>query len=63
MVNIPTQWTNHGFMMRYEQIVKESDTYFEAYHKTEAEHEKLFGHKRYKNFESFRATRTQMIKR
>jgi citrate synthase len=61
MAYIPSQWTTEGFMQRYEELVKESRTYFDAYTNAEREHINLFGHPRYKNYDSFRMTRNQLI--
>lgn len=61
MTHIPTQWTTEGFMMRYDDNLKESKTYLEAYKKTEEEHKELFGRARYKSYDSFRMTKNQSI--
>lgn len=61
MTRIPSQWTTEGFIQRYEELLPVTDTYLAAYRATEKEHEELFGRPRYKNYDAFRMTRTQML--
>ena len=63
---IDSQWTAEGFNRRFEEIMKEGKnndmTYFQAYYQTETEHLTKFKKHRYKNYDSFRQTRLQLIK-
>ena len=52
-----------GFDERFWKHAKESKTYIEAYEKTEMEHEKHFGKRRYSDYNRFRNCRDRRIKR
>lgn len=48
-------------MQRFEELLQESKTYLDAYQRTEAEHQTLFGRIRYKSYDAFRMTRKQLL--
>ena len=52
-----------GFDERFWKYAKESKTYLEAYEKTEIEHNKYFGKRRYSDYNSYRNCRDKRIKR
>ena len=54
--------TPKGFDERFWKHAKESKTYIEAYEKTEMEHEKHSGKRRYSDYNSFRNCRDRRIK-
>jgi len=53
----------NGFDERFWKNSKDSKTYMEAYEKTEIEHEKHFGKRKYSDYNSFRGARDKRIKR
>ena len=53
----------NGFDKRFWKYAKESKTYTEAYEKTEIEHEKHFGKRKYSYYNSYRNSRDKRIKR
>ncbi len=55
------QLTNEGFNELFEQFMKEDITYVQAYLKTEEYHIKTFGRIRFKSYESFRASRHNLL--
>jgi len=59
--NQESQWTQDGFMTRFDELIRNARTYWEAYEQTENEHIKLFGRCRYKSYESFRDVRRKWI--
>ena len=60
---IETQWTFWGFNAVFEQNLKDSPTYEQAYEATENLHETNFGHRRYANYNSFRKNRERRLKK
>ncbi len=61
---IESQWTTNGFMVRFDELLKDArweGNYLRTYIATEEEHIALFGSCRYKNYESFRQTRRNWI--
>ena len=58
---IPSQWTTEGFMQRYEDWMKQSETYYIAYQATEREHTELFGKPRFKSYDAFRSSRNNLL--
>ena len=56
------QLTFSGFNKRFEELIKDSKTYSEAYDKAEDEHEHNFGSRRYSDYQSFRHLRRRRIK-
>lgn len=59
--HIPSQWTTEGFMQRYEDWMKLSETYYQAYQETEREHTELFGRARFKSYDAFRSSRNNLL--
>lgn len=55
--------TAESFMRHYEKNMTEAPNYREAYEATEAEHERLFGIRKYSSYASFRANRSRLLKR
>ena len=53
----------NGFDDRFWKYAKETKTYIEAYEKTETEHEKHFGKRKYSDYNSFRNCRDKRIKK
>jgi hypothetical protein len=59
---VESQWTNEGFNMVFERIIKENDiTYVEAYRRAELIHVEQFGKIRYSSYESFRGCRHRLL--
>ncbi len=56
-----TEWTVRGFNQRFDEFVKDGNNYVQSYIKTEEEHVELFGHIRFKNYESFRSSRKNFL--
>ena len=52
-----------GFEQLFFGHTQTSSTYTEAYEKAEDEHEKLFEKRRYSDYNSFRNTKTQRMKK
>jgi len=48
-------------MQRYEQLMKQSETYYLAYQATEREHVELFGRPRFKSYDAFRSSRSNLL--
>ena len=48
-------------MDRFDELIKESKTYTQAYFEAEEEHLKLFKRTRYKSYESFRDARRRWV--
>lgn len=46
----------------FEEEIPEHDTYEQAFNKLNREYERVFGLKRYKDYESYRQSRRQRIK-
>jgi hypothetical protein len=59
--NQDSQWTIKGFMDRFDELIKESKTYTQAYFAAEEEHLKLFKKTRYSSYESFRDARRRWV--
>lgn len=55
--------TVKGFNDLYDDKLKETTNFTEAYYKAEKEHEELFGEQRYKCFDSFRLSRLYFFKK
>jgi len=55
-----SQWTTRGFNQRFDELIK-SMPYIQAYVQAEEEHVKLFGRIRFKSYESFRASRVNLL--
>ena len=55
------QLTYEGFNKRFEEHIKKTTTYKEAYERVEGEHESNFGHRKYNSYDSFRITRHKKI--
>ena len=55
--------TPNGFDDRFWKYAKETKTYVEAYEKTEIEHQKHFGKRKYPDYNSYRNCRDKRIKR
>ncbi len=53
----------NGFDDRFWKYAKETKTYLEAYERTEIEHEKNFGKRKYSDYNSYRNCRDKRIKR
>tara|TARA_R100000655_G_scaffold62757_1_gene101230 strand:+ start:413 stop:634 length:222 start_codon:yes stop_codon:yes gene_type:complete len=53
----------NGFDDRFWKYAKETKTYLEAYERTEIEHEKHFGKRKYADYNSYRNCRDKRIKR
>jgi hypothetical protein len=51
------------FDARFIELTSEHTTYQEAYEALEEEYSKLFGIRRYKNYESFRISRLRRLQR
>lgn len=58
---IKAQLTTEGFNDLFEQFMKEDIPYTQAYVKAEEYHIKVFGSIRYKSYESFRASRHNLL--
>ena len=58
---IEAQWTTIGFNQVFDQYIQTGVSYVEAYLKAEEDHVKLFGHIRFKSYESFRGCRHNLI--
>ncbi len=59
-----SQWTVKGFNDRFDDLIKEKDTYnsyVQAYARAEEDHFKLFGKYRYKSYDSFRDSRRKYL--
>lgn len=55
--------TAEGFEEVFFDEVRTSSTYMEAYEKVEVWHEETFGKRRYSDYNSFRNTKTQRMKK
>lgn len=55
--------TVEGFDKRFHQLTMQHDTYEEAYEALEAEYRFIFGRRRYKNYESYRKSKSKRIER
>jgi hypothetical protein len=55
--------TVKGFNDLYDDKLKETETFTEAYYEAENEHESLFGEQRYKSFDAFRVSRLYYLKK
>jgi hypothetical protein len=53
----------NGFDERFWKYAKDSKTYMEAYEKTEIEHEKHFGKRKYSDYNSYTTSRNKRIKK
>ena len=53
----------NGFDERFWKNSKDSKTYMEAYEKTEIEHEKHFGKRKYSDYNSYTTSRNKRIKK
>lgn len=51
------------FAKIFNEHLPQTDTYEQAYERAEEQHEKLTGHKRYSNYDSFRIARYQRMKK
>lgn len=58
---IPSQWTTEGFNQRFDELIQTGISYVDAYMKAEEEHVKLFGKLRFKNYDSFRSSRKNLL--
>lgn len=59
-----SQWTIKGFNDKFDELIKDTDTYnsyIKAYAKAEEDHFKLFGKYRYKSYDAFRDSRRAYI--
>lgn len=63
MENYRVNFTPSDFDRLYEKKISTSPTYKAAYHAAEEEHEKITGHRRYRDSESYRSSRTKRIKK
>ncbi len=55
--------TPNGFDDRFWKYAKETKTYVEAYEKTEIEHEKHFGKRKYSDYNSYTTSRNKRLKK
>lgn len=54
--------TTDGFTARYYNLLRFHKTYSEAYEATEQDHVRLFGRRRYSNYNSFRNVKDRKLK-
>ena len=54
--------TEHGFDDRYHYFCKNSNTYIDAYNKTEIEFQSYFDLNKYASYDSFRVSHNKRIK-
>lgn len=57
------QLTSEGFNEVFEKNLKDSDTYTEAYRKTERFHYDRYGRERYSSYDSFRRCRRNLLRK
>jgi len=55
--------TPNGFDDRFWKYAKETKTYIEAYEKTEIEHQKHFGKRKYSDYNSYTTSRNKRLKK
>ena len=55
--------TVKGFNDLYDDKLKETETFTDAYYEAEREHEELFGEQRYSSYQSFYIQRKRIIKK